>query len=115
MQEDNLNVPFILKLGVQTNHVEKALAKYKDICISNRDELNKDLKKTFLDGGGIPPEAAYFLDFEERKVPPEQESSLRNMLKDFGGPDKEKEPLYVGEKLRMQISNYLQSQELDLY
>jgi hypothetical protein len=107
MQEDNLNVPFILKLGVQTNHVEKALAKYKDICISNRDELNKDLKKTFLDGGGIPPEAAYFLEVEERKLPPENENSLRNMLKDFGGPGKENEPLYVGEKLRMQINNYL--------
>jgi hypothetical protein len=77
-------VPFILKLGVTVSQCEKTLAKFRDICISNRDELNKDLKRVFLGGGGIPPESAYFIDNEERKLPPEPEDSLRNMLKDFG-------------------------------
>jgi phage anti-repressor protein len=44
---------------------EKNLAKCKDICITNRDELNKELRRTFLGGSGIPPESTYFIDDEE--------------------------------------------------
>lgn len=68
-------MPLILKHGIRVNECEKSLAKCKDICISNRDELNKELRRTFLGGSGIPPESTYMIhdedsEEEERKRPP---------------------------------------------
>lgn len=91
----------ILKHGLRACELDHRLQKCKDICINNREELFKELRSHFL----APLKGSLMDSFsgEKRAEICFQDDDQQN----------QQNPLFVGEKLRVQISEYTNTDGLD--
>lgn len=95
-------MPAILKLGMRICELERRLNKCKDVCVNNRDELNSEIRKQFLNQpflNSTLDDIEYFTSLTPgdkiRKVNDSEE--LKSIDVDTS---LEQEPLLMGERLR---------------
>ncbi len=90
----------MLKLGIRVREVERRLAKVRDICVTNREELFRELRRCYLNTVSVAKLPEDESDEEEEKADPKS----YHYDEETGA---QQEPLYIGEKLRVQINEYL--------
>lgn len=91
---ETLHLPVIMRHGQRVSELEGRLAKWRDICLTNRDDLCKLLRATFLAPLGAPLLDA--LESECRELPSDSDNLL-----------------FVGERLRIQLGDFLAAEALD--
>ena len=120
-------MPFIQKLSSRVYELEKKFMKFKDVCINNRDELHRELRKNFLTSSTSFVE--HIVSKKNPKIIHYKRRTYQNLIGDFTAseeaksdsssensntPDanheREQQPLYMGERLRVAINEYLNNE-----
>lgn len=91
---ENFQLPVILRHGQRVTELEKRLAKLRDVCLTNRDDLCKALRAKFLAPLGAPLLEA--LESECKEASTDSDNLL-----------------FVGERLRIQLGDFLAAEALD--
>ena len=91
---ETLHLPVIMRHGQRVTELEGRLAKWRDVCLTNRDDLCKVLRATFLAPLGSPLLEA--LESECKELPSDSDNLL-----------------FIGERLRIQLGDFLTAEALD--
>ena len=110
-------VPVIIRLGQRIALLEKRLQKCKDVCINNREEIVRELKRQFLHqsyslsgGGGATDfeDLEFFTTLSQGDQSRIRYSQLEESKEELSTLSEEEipikeggDPLFVGERLRM--------------
>lgn len=79
---ETYQLPVILRHGQRVNELERKFAKWRDVCLTNREDLCKALRARFLAPLGVPLLEA--LERESKETAPDSDNLL-----------------FVGERLRI--------------